>query len=128
MSITISVLIYASALGYKVNVAFVVLMLLGIIYIVSGNYMPKARQNPFFGTRIKWAMESKKNWEHTNRFSGKVMIVLGIVSVIFAVLSLFIELNNVAIVLLIGLLIVAIVAMILYSYLYYLKHNQDKDY
>lgn len=61
MSIVITTFIYATALGYKVNMPFVVLMLLGIIYIVLGNYLPKARQNHFFGVRIKWTLESKKN-------------------------------------------------------------------
>lgn len=60
MSIVITTFIYATALGYKVNMPFVVLMLLGIIYIVLGNYLPKARQNHFFGVRIKWTLESKR--------------------------------------------------------------------
>ena len=128
MSIVISILIYATALEYKVNVSFMVLMLVGIIWIVIGNYVPKARPNPFFGVRIKWTLESKKNWEHTNRFSAKIMIVIGVVCMTCAVLSLFGDMGSVVLVVFIGSIIVSTVAMILYSYLYYLKHNQDEDY
>ena len=128
MSIVITTFIYATALGYKVNMPFVVLMLLGIIYIVLGNYLPKARQNHFFGVRIKWTLESKKNWEHTNRFSAKIMVALGLIYILCAVLAIFVEMKTALVVIVCGTLIGAVFAMILYSYLYYLKHNQDKDY
>ena len=128
MSIVITTFIYATALGYKVNMPFVVLMLLGIIYIVLGNYLPKARQNYFFGVRMKWTLESKKNWDHTNRFSAKIMVALGLIFIICAVLSIFVEMKAMLVVIVCGSLIGAVFAMILYSYLYYLKHNQDEDY
>ena len=128
MSIVVSALTYATALGYEVNVPFVALMLVGIIYIVLGNYLPKARQNHFFGMRVKWTLESKKNWEHTNRFSAKIMVVLGIVCIICAVMNLFIEMMTATVVIFIGTLIGAVFAMTFYSYFYYLKHNQDEDY
>ena len=128
MSIMVSTLTYATALGYEVNVPFLTIMMVGIIYIVLGNYLPKARQNHFFGTRIKWTMESKKNWEHSNRFSAKIMIALGLIYIICAVLWVFTEMKMFIVVLIFGTLIGAIFAMILYSYLYYLKHNQDDDY
>ena len=128
MSIVITTFIYATALGYKVNMPFVVLMLLGIIYIVLGNYLPKARQNHFFGVRIKWTLESKKNWEHANGFSAKIMVALGLIYILCAVLAIFVEMKTALVVIVCGTLIGAVFAMILYSYLYYLKHNQDKDY
>ena len=128
MSILIAALTYATALGYEANVPFWAIMMVGIIYIVIGNYLPKARQNHFFGVRMKWTLESKKNWEHTNRFSAKIMVALGIVCIICAVLGLLVELKTVAVVIFIGTLIGAVLAMTLYSYLYYLKHNQDEDY
>ena len=127
MSIMVASITYATALGYEVNVPFWVLMLVGIIYIVLGNYLPKARQNHFFGMRIKWTLESKKNWEHSNRFSAKMMIVLGLIFIMCAVLWIFTEIKNAIIVIVFGSLIFAVFAMILYSYLYYLKHNQDED-
>ena len=128
MSITVSTLVYATALGYEVNVPFWAMMLVGIIYIVLGNYLPKARQNHFFGMRVKWTLESKKNWEHTNRFSAKIMVALGLSYILFAVLCIFVETKFVIAVLVFGTLIVTVFAMSLYSYLYYLKHNQDEDY
>lgn len=128
MSIMAATLTYATALGYEVNVTFWALMLIGIIYIVIGNYVPKARQNHFFGVRVKWALESKKNWEHSNRFSAKVMVALGLIYIMCAVLWTFVEIKTEVVMLVVGSIIVAVFAMIIYSYLYYLKHNQDEDY
>lgn len=128
MSIMVATLTYVTALGYEVNVPVMVLMLMGIIYIVIGNYLPKARQNHFFGMRVKWTLESKKNWEHTNRFSAKIMVALGLVYIICAVLCILVEMKAAVVVLVCGTLIGAVFAMTLYSYLYYLKHNQDEDY
>jgi len=128
MSIVTTTFIYATALGYEVSMPFVELMLIGTIYVVIGNYMPKARQNNFIGVRVKWTLESKKNWEHTNRFSAKIIVALGLVFIICAVLSIFVEMETAVAVLICGTIIGVVVAMILYSYLYYLKHNQDEDY
>jgi len=128
IGIVVATIIYAVALGYEVNMLFVLLMLIGIIYIAVGNYLPKARQNHFVGARVKWTLESKKNWEHTNRFSAKIMVALGLIYIICAVLSIFVEMKAAVVVIVCGTIIVAVLATILYSYLYYLKHNQDKDY
>ena len=128
MSIMSASLTYATALGYEVNVPFFVLILVGIIYIVLGNYLPKARQNHFFGMRVKWTLESKKNWEHTNRFSAKIMVALGLIYILCAMLCVFVEMKTAVVVIVCGTLMGAVLAMILYSYLYYLKHNQDEDY
>lgn len=128
MSLVVTSFIYMVALGYEVDMPFVILLLIGVLYIVLGNYLPKARQNHLFGVRIKWTLESKKNWEHTNRFSAKVMVALGLVCIICAVLSIYVKTKAVVAVMVFGTLIGVVVAMILYSYLYYLKHNQDEDY
>lgn len=73
-------------------------------------------------------IRKQKNWEHTNRFSAKIMVALGLIYILCAVLAIFVEMKTALVVIVCGTLIGAVFAMILYSYLYYLKHNQDKDY
>lgn len=128
MSIMVATLTYATALGYGLNVPFWTMMIVGIIYIVIGNYLPKARQNRFFGVRMKWTLESKKNWEHTNRFAAKIMVALGFAWIVCAVLWIFVDVKIAVVTVIVGTLMGTIFAMSLYSYLYYLKHNQDEDY
>lgn len=57
-----------------------------------------------------------------------MMVALGLIYILCAVLAIFIEMKTALVVIVCGTLIGAVFAMILYSYLYYLKHNQDKDY
>ena len=45
-----------------------------------------------------------------------------------AVLAILVEMKTALVVIVCGTIIGAVFAMILYSYLYYLKYNQDKDY
>ena len=92
------------------------------------NYLPKARQNRFIGVRVKWTLESKKNWEHSNRFSAKLMVIIGFILLLCAALWIFFELKIAVVVIFVSTLFCAVFAMILYPYIYYLKHNQDEDY
>ena len=70
--------IFAIALGYTANVFTAVLLLLAVLFIVIGNYMPKTTRNFTMGIKIKWTLASDENWNATHRFSGKVYVVAGI--------------------------------------------------
>lgn len=128
INIGLAISSYATALGYQVNVPPLMMVIVGIIFIVIGNYLPKARQNRFIGVRVKWTLESKKNWEHSNRFSAKLMVIFGLILLLCAALWIFFELKIAVVVIFVSTLFCAVFAMILYSYIYYLKHNQDEDY
>lgn len=129
VSIFIAVLSYSNALGYKMDAAFLCMLFIGFLYLIFGNYIPKLRPNKFSGLRVKWTFESKKNWEHTNRFSGWVMCILGIVFIIMA----FTKFYHVATtywmpVVFVLLLVFSVGITMIYSYLYYIKHKDDDDY
>lgn len=49
ISLIMCTMTYAIALGIKVDVGFVALMLIGLELIILGNRMPKAKQNYSFG-------------------------------------------------------------------------------
>lgn len=117
------------ALELSTNIAAPILFVLGIVFIVLGNYIPKVRMNPVLGVRIKWTMESKKNWEHTHRYSGWMMCLLGIAFIVMAVVAL-IGVPNMAVVFIVFLVLVvlAIISMVVYSYLFYKNHKDDTDY
>lgn len=68
---------YAYALGTKMRIGFIVIMLLGILFILLGNYMPKTKQNYTFGLRIPWTLNDKENWVKTHRLAGKLMVLGG---------------------------------------------------
>lgn len=129
ISIFVTTLIYSTAMGYSLDVAFWMQIMLGIIYIVLGNYLPKARQNSVFGTRIKWTLESRKNWEHTHRFTGWIMCVLGLFFMISAFTGMLVNLGSeLGIGFLVTIVVIFVLVSVLYSYIYYVKHGKDEDY
>ena len=63
------------------NVAF------GILFVILGNIMPKARRNSAFGVRTKWSMANDEVWQKSQRFGGITAVVGGLCMI---VLSLFV--------------------------------------
>lgn len=60
-------------------------ILMGILFIVLGNVMPKTRRNGFFGFRTSWSMYNDETWRKTHRFGGYALVIAGILTVIAAV-------------------------------------------
>ncbi len=79
-------LLYNIALGLDVNMTRVMMPLLGVMFLVMGNYLPKCRQNSTIGIKIKWTLYNEENWNKTHRFGGKVFVLagLGFVALTFA--------------------------------------------
>ena len=76
--------IYAVALG-KNFAPMAPVALIGILFIVIGNYMPKTRMNGTIGIKIPSTYSSEENWNATHRFAGKVWVIGGI-TMIFSML------------------------------------------
>ena len=79
LSLVLMGMIYAYALGTKIRIGFIVIMLLGVLFILLGNYMPKTRQNFTFGLKIPWTLNDEENWTKTHRFAGRLMVACGAV-------------------------------------------------
>ena len=78
--------VYGAALGLgSFSSPRIMFFLLGVMYIVVGNYLPKCRQNYTVGIKVPWTLNSEENWDRTHRFSGKLWIIGGLVLVIAVV-------------------------------------------
>lgn len=53
------------------------LLFFGVLFLVTGNYLPKVGQNQAIGIRIAWTLGDEENWNATHRFSGKVWVLGG---------------------------------------------------
>ena len=69
---------YANALGYNVDVATVVPILIGIMFIIIGNYLPKTHQSYTMGIRLPWTLNSEENWNRTHRLAGWLWMIGGL--------------------------------------------------
>ncbi len=75
-----------SALGWAVDMASVVNVGLGILFIVLGNYASKIRRNYLFGFRTPWTLASDLSWHKTHRLGGWLLILNGLAFLIVGLL------------------------------------------
>lgn len=71
-------LTYGSALGLSMDVNFLMLLVLGVILTLVGNYLPKCKQTNTMGLRFPWTLRDEENWNYTHRLGGKVWTVGGL--------------------------------------------------
>ncbi len=66
--------------GYNphIDVTMIVQIVIGMMLMLIGNYMPTIPKNYFLGARTPWALNDENNWKKTQRFSGYSFIVVGL--------------------------------------------------
>ena len=79
MFLAIHVFAVFAALGKQVDMGFVMPLGMGVLFVVIGNYMGKLRSNYFAGTRTPWTLSSELSWNKSNRLSGKLFMLLGVI-------------------------------------------------
>lgn len=74
-----SIQIYGYALGMDVDGQMLVHLLLGVIFIIIGNYIPKCRHNYTVGIRLPWTLADEENWNSTHHLAGWLYMAAGLV-------------------------------------------------
>lgn len=110
----------ANSLGIDVRVEIIAPMIMGLIFIIMGNYIPKASPNYTVGFRLPWTLDNEQNWFHTHRIAGFVMVIGGILILIGSFLSIRFPLFIIVLVLMVLIPVVC-------SYLYYRKHPGNEE-
>jgi uncharacterized membrane protein len=70
-----------NALGYNVPVGVFTPVMVGILFIVIGNYMGKFKSNWFIGMRNPWTLSNEEVWNKTNRLTGKLFVIGGLLMI-----------------------------------------------
>lgn len=76
-----------AAAGIKLNIIYVIVPALSIMFIVLGLLMPKIKRNYFVGIRTPWTIHSEEVWNKTHKFGGKAFVIAGIVSLLALVVK-----------------------------------------
>ena len=108
--------VLAVALGYTSKISVIIYVLLAVAFIFIGNYLPKTTRNRTMGIKIRWAMSNDENWQATHRFSGKLFVAAGFVSLLAIPLP-AVAFPFVAI----GLILLIAILPTVYSYRFYKK-------
>jgi uncharacterized membrane protein len=70
------------ALGVDLEVKMILPVLIGIAFIVIGNFMPTVKRNYVIGFRTPWSIRNEISWKKTNRYGGYFMSILGFLMII----------------------------------------------
>ena len=116
ISLLVFTAIYSAALGHTFDFTAIVCSFLGLLFIIIGNYMPKARRNHTVGIRIPWTLKSDVNWERTHRFAAPLWFVGGAITIVLALIDWMLPVTIV--------FLIMVALPILYSFIYYLKREK----
>ena len=117
LTILVNALSYSHALGNPLDTNFWVNMVLGIVFIFVGNYLPKCKQSYTMGIKLPWTLDSEDNWNKTHRFGGKVYVAVGVVVMLTAFTG-----NPFV---MIGSTFVAVILPTVYSYVLFVKEKKE---
>lgn len=120
ISIGVSGCVYTIALGNPVNTFVIIPLLLGAMFVVIGNYMPKVKQNSRLGIKIFWTLHNEENWNKTHRFAGKVWVAGGILVMLSMLLP-----SKWLVPVLVPVILITALAPMVYSFLIYQEHKRN---
>ena len=123
VSMFTSGLVYITAFDVTFPPEALTFGLLGFVFMIIGNYMPKCKQNHTIGIKIKWTLENEENWNATHRMAGKLWVAVGFVSLFCGFLPL--DLIPVA---MIALITVTVLIPTVYSWNYHKKQVNSGSY
>lgn len=79
LSVVVHALTYAAALGKEVKMELILPVILGLLFTIIGNYLPKCKQNYTIGIKVPWTLDSEENWNRTHRLAGRLWVVCGLI-------------------------------------------------
>ena len=79
LSLVMNTLVYCTALGVDMNVQIIMPLLIGLLMVIIGNWLPKCKQTYTLGIKLPWTLADENNWNRTHRFAGPVWVACGMV-------------------------------------------------
>ncbi|MBR0137099.1 MAG: SdpI family protein [Erysipelotrichaceae bacterium] len=82
ISLFVSVLIYSMSIGQRISFENFLTVLIALMLLIVGNYLPKTRQNNTIGIRLPWTLKDAEVWNTTHRYTGYMFVFAGILLLI----------------------------------------------
>lgn len=113
---------FALAMGAMYSVLSYTQLILGLLLVFVGGYMPRLKAFGTVGIRAPWAFTSRHNWWATHRFGGYCWTVGGLLMAMAAFVP-----NAADEQIMVGLLLAIAVLPVAFSYVYYLRQKAKGD-
>ncbi|MBQ7359355.1 MAG: SdpI family protein [Lachnospiraceae bacterium] len=118
VSLMMGLVTYSYALGYNIDVSSIAMALVGLMFIIVGNYLPKSKQSYTMGIKLPWTLADEGNWNRTHRMAGFLWMLCGIITIISMLLRVYWTVPVV--------IAVAVFVPTIYSYVHYCTHKNSK--
>lgn len=120
LAIVIGIIISESLFPGRLNTVKIILLLLSLMFLLIGNYLPKIQSNFYMGIKTPWTLSSDDVWRKTHRLGGKLYAACGILTLLS---TLFLPSDVSGIVLLI-LVFASTLAVTLASWIWWRKEQE----
>lgn len=90
ISLLVHTLVYAKVLGYDISVEIIMQLVMGLMFMVIGNFLPKCKRNNTLGIKLPWTLNDDEIWNKTHRLTGRVWVFGGAIIAATAVFGNFI--------------------------------------
>ncbi len=111
ISVVVNLVKYSVALGMDINVRLLMPVVLGIVFVIMGYYLPNCTSNSMISIKVEWTLNDDENWTLTHRFGGIIWQVCGFLLIIMEYLA-----GSVGEILFPMVLLVIVFAPVIYSY------------
>lgn len=118
--LALQVVMVLAARGHSVDVATLVPLIVGAMFVVLGNLFGKLRPNWFIGIRTPWTLSSKRSWDRTHHAGGWLFILFG-----FLLMSTALARTTWVIITVIGVIAAGVLGLVVYSYVEW-RRDPDK--
>ncbi|OMP68121.1 SdpI family protein [Domibacillus epiphyticus] len=108
-------LLLLNGLGYTVEMDIAVSLLIGLLFIIIGNFMPRIRPSYMIGLRTPWTIADEHIWMKTHRTGGFLFILAGVIFILTMFFPSMIRLSIFIIVILAIVLIPTVQSYLLYK-------------
>ena len=82
----IFVITILAATGKPIDVSRALMVVLMLLFIGIGYFMPRLPSNYFAGIRLPWTLEDPENWRKTHIIGGKVAMIGGCIGLVLVLL------------------------------------------
>lgn len=115
ISIIMNTMVYLISIGKEVKFVMIIILFMGLMFVVIGNYLPKCTHSYTMGIKLPWTLADEDNWNKTHRFSGPLWVIGGIVIIVTAIFE--------SPVIFFSVVALMMIIPTVYSYCYYKKHQ-----
>lgn len=74
--------VYSAVYGDCLFSDSAVIIFVGLIFVVSGNYFPKNHVNQYIGLKFPWLLNDEESWDKTHKLAGYTWILAGIIFIL----------------------------------------------